>query len=110
MPRKWAPINAPGIGASVPSADADDTFTYQPKRTSSATTGSKPSTTTARAMTVRMDPEEADEVDGFVLALRTESGRRFDKSDMVRELIRLAREDPTVRRRLVRRLEKARSR
>jgi len=56
-------------------------------------------------MTVRMDPGEADEVDQFVLDLRGETGQRLDKADVVRELIRLAQEDHTVRRKLTKRLQ-----
>lgn len=109
MTKKWAPINAPGVGASAPSADGDEidapsTPTRRTRTTATATAGGKPSTVTARAMTVRMDPDEADEVDQFVLDLRAEAGRHFDKADLVRELIRLAREDTAVRRKLAKRL------
>lgn len=107
MTKKWAPINAPGVGASAPSADGDeiDAPDAAPDTAAgpAAPTG-KPSVTTARAMTVRMDPGEADDVDRFVLDLRDESGQRLDKADVVRELIRLARFDPAVRRKLIRRL------
>lgn len=107
MTKKWAPINAPGVGASAPSADGDeiDAPSTPTRRTATvAPAGGKPATVTARAMTVRMDPEEADEVDQFVLDLRAEAGRHFDKADMVRELIRLARSDLAVRRKLAKRL------
>lgn len=57
------------------------------------------------ATTLRLDPEEATEVDLFVLALREDSRRtRLDKAEVYRELIRLAREDDAVRRKLLRRL------
>lgn len=65
---------------------------------------SKPAVESSRAMTVRFEPSEADEVDRFVLDLRSESGQHLDKADVVRELIRLAQLDPAVRRKLVRRL------
>lgn len=58
----------------------------------------------ARAMTVRMDPDEADQVDRFVLDLRDETGQRLDKAEVVRELLRLAQHNPAVRRALVKRL------
>jgi hypothetical protein len=63
-----------------------------------------PSVTTARAMTVRMDPSEADDMDRFVLDLRDETGQRLDKAEVVRELLRLAQHNPSVRRALIKRL------
>ncbi|MFJ7250912.1 hypothetical protein ACIQWA_40630 [Kitasatospora sp. NPDC098652] len=59
----------------------------------------------AVALTVRHDPTEAQELDFFVLELREETGRRVDKAEIVRELLRAAREDDRVRRVLVRRLK-----
>ncbi|MEU9523693.1 hypothetical protein [Streptomyces sp. NPDC048224] len=57
------------------------------------------------ATTVRLDPEEATEVDLFILTLREDARRtRLDKAEVYRELMRLAREDDTVRRKLMRRL------
>jgi hypothetical protein len=64
----------------------------------------KPKVTEARAMTVRMEPDEADDVDRFVLDLRDETGQRLDKAEVVRELLRLAQHNPSVRRALVKRL------
>ncbi|WP_369361260.1 hypothetical protein [Streptomyces sp. cg2] len=59
----------------------------------------------AVATTVRLDPDEATEVDLFVLMLRDEARRtRLDKAEVYRELLRLAREDDAVRRKLLRRL------
>lgn len=63
-----------------------------------------PNVETARAMTVRMEPDEADDVDRFVLDLRDETGQRLDKAEVVRELLRLAQLNPSVRRALVKRL------
>jgi hypothetical protein len=59
----------------------------------------------AVAHTVRLDPEEATEVDLFVLMLRDDSRRtRLDKAEVYRELVRLAREDDAVRRKLLKRI------
>ncbi|MGW1379557.1 hypothetical protein ACWD6P_35555 [Streptomyces sp. NPDC002446] len=65
-----------------------------------------PAVKDAVAHTVRLDPEEATDVDLFVLGLRDDARRtRLDKAEVYRELIRLAREDDTVRRKLLRRLK-----
>lgn len=63
-----------------------------------------PAVATARAMTVRMEPDEADDVDQYVLNLRAETGQRLDKAEVVRELLRLAQHNPAVHRALVKRL------
>ena len=64
-----------------------------------------PAVKDAVAHTVRLDPDEATEVDLFVLTLRDDARRtRLDKAEVYRELIRLAREDPAVRKKLLRRL------
>lgn len=55
--------------------------------------------------TVRFDQEEATEVDQFVLELRAHADRRtLDKAEVIRELLRLAREHEPTRRALLRRL------
>ncbi len=60
----------------------------------------------AVALTVRFDPAEADEIDRYLLDLRTEIGRRrLDKAEVVRELLRQAREHEPTRRALIRRLK-----
>ena len=65
-----------------------------------------PAVKDAVAHTVRLDPEEATEVDLFVLTLRDEVRRtRLDKAEVYRELLRLAREDDSVRRKLLRRIK-----
>ncbi|MFE9341324.1 hypothetical protein [Streptomyces sp. NPDC007063] len=57
------------------------------------------------ATTVRFDPEEADEIDRWLVDLRSETGqRRLDKGEVIRELLRLARYHPETRRTLIRRL------
>ncbi|MFL6115614.1 MAG: hypothetical protein ACJ786_30340 [Catenulispora sp.] len=93
--------------ASLPHDAATDTENTAPtrgRRAGKTTKTAKPRVLSARAMTVRMDPGEADEIDRFVLDLRDETGQRLDKADVVRELIRLARHDPAVRRKLAARL------
>jgi hypothetical protein len=55
-------------------------------------------------MTVRVDRDEASAIDRLILELRDETGRRLDKAEVVRELLRLAQYDPAIRRKLVRRL------
>ncbi|WP_411073330.1 hypothetical protein [Streptomyces sp. cmx-4-25] len=65
-----------------------------------------PAVADAVAHTVRLDPEEATDVDLFVLGLRDDARRtRLDKAEVYRELVRLAREDDAVRRKLLRRLK-----
>ncbi|MFF7373627.1 hypothetical protein [Streptomyces tricolor] len=65
-----------------------------------------PAVKDAVAHTVRLDPEEATEVDLFVLTLRDDARRtRLDKAEVYRELLRLAREDDSVRRKLLRRIK-----
>ncbi|WP_326813295.1 hypothetical protein [Streptomyces scopuliridis] len=64
-----------------------------------------PAAADAVPTTVRFDPEESSEVDRFVLELRDDAGRRaLDKSEVVRELLRMAREHEPTRRALLRRL------
>lgn len=52
----------------------------------------------AVAFTVRFDQDEAIAVDEFVLAVRRAAGRRVDKSELVRALLRLARDWEDLRR------------
>jgi len=64
-----------------------------------------PAVKDAVAHTVRWDPDEATEVDLFILTVRDDTRRtRLDKAEVYRELLRLAREDDAVRRKLLRRL------
>ncbi|MFD8822099.1 hypothetical protein ACFV1C_07045 [Streptomyces sp. NPDC059605] len=59
----------------------------------------------AVALTVRFEPEEADDVDDFLREVRRVAGlRRLDKAEAVRELLRLAREHEPTRKALIRRL------
>ncbi|MER8237447.1 hypothetical protein [Streptomyces sp. NPDC094049] len=58
-----------------------------------------PAASDAIPTTIRFDVEEAAEIDLWLLALREAAGRRtLDKSEVIRELLRLAREhDPTYK-------------
>jgi hypothetical protein len=86
----------------------DEPADPEPKpRTRRRTGGRRPAPRAADAvaLTVRFEPEESDDVDAFLLELRREAGRRrLDKSEAVRELLRLAREHEPTRKALIRRL------
>ncbi|MFD7186283.1 hypothetical protein ACFV90_40770 [Streptomyces sp. NPDC059904] len=69
--------------------------------------GRRPAPEAASAVptTVRFDPEEASEVDFFVLELRDDAARRtLDKAEVIRELLRLAREHEPTKKALLKRL------
>lgn len=86
----------------------EDTPPVPPVRKPGRTRGGRhpaPEAASAVPTTVRFDPEEAAEVDRFVLDLRDDAHRtRLDKAEVVRELLRLAREHEPTRRALLRRL------
>ncbi|EFL04309.1 predicted protein [Streptomyces sp. SPB78] len=64
-----------------------------------------PAAADAIPTTVRFDPEESSEIDRFVLELRDDTARRaLDKAEVIRELLRLAREDGPTKNKLRRRL------
>ncbi|MFF7013228.1 hypothetical protein ACFY9Y_35040 [Streptomyces fimicarius] len=64
-----------------------------------------PAAADAVPTTIRFDPEESSEVDFFVLELRDDAGRRaLDKAEVIRELLRLAREHEPTKKALLRRL------
>ncbi|MEU3084735.1 hypothetical protein ABZ697_31095 [Streptomyces albidoflavus] len=64
-----------------------------------------PAVATAVTTTLRWDPEEALEIDRWVLDLAATTGRRkLDKAEVLRELVRLAQEHESVHKALVRRL------
>ncbi|MGC0319309.1 hypothetical protein [Kitasatospora acidiphila] len=100
-------------GDTVASRDRDATVSPEraprPGAPRRRTTGSRPAPRVADAvaMTVRFDPAEALEIDLQMLTLKEETGAsRLDKSEVIRELLRLAREHDGVRRTLVRRLSR----
>jgi hypothetical protein len=63
-----------------------------------------PAAAGSSALTVRFSPDEALEIDEWLLALRRETGQRLDKGEVIRELLRLARYHPGTRRTLTKRL------
>ncbi|MFD4263801.1 hypothetical protein ACFWR9_40920 [Streptomyces sp. NPDC058534] len=64
-----------------------------------------PAAADAVPTTVRFDEEEAREVSRFVLELQDDAGRRtLDKAEVIREVLRLAREHEPTRKALLRRL------
>ncbi|MDX2695944.1 hypothetical protein [Streptomyces ipomoeae] len=79
----------------------------RPSRPGRTRGGRRPPPAAADAVptTVRFDPEEASLVDRFILELRDDAARRtLDKAEVIRELLRLAREHDPTRRALLRRL------
>lgn len=64
-----------------------------------------PAAADAIPTTVRFDPEESVELDFFVLELRDDAGRRsLDKAEVIREVLRLAREHEPTKKALLKRL------
>ncbi|MGW4049097.1 hypothetical protein [Streptomyces sp. NPDC004721] len=47
-------------------------------------------------LTVRFDPGEALEIDRWILELRAQTGIRWDKAEVVRELLRMARTPDSI--------------
>ncbi|MGW1365234.1 hypothetical protein ACWCQP_48810 [Streptomyces chartreusis] len=79
----------------------------RPSRPGRSRGGKRPPPAAADAIptTVRFDPEEASEVDRFVLELRDDAARRnLDKAEVIRELLRMAREHEPTKKALLRRL------
>lgn len=107
---------AQGTGGDVVASGASDATEVQadeppPARRRSrpgrSRGGKRPPPATADAVptTVRFDPEEAREISRFVLGLQDDADRRtLDKAEVIRELLRLAREHEPTRRALLRRL------
>ncbi|KJS52463.1 hypothetical protein VM98_31285 [Streptomyces rubellomurinus subsp. indigoferus] len=59
----------------------------------------------AVALTVRVDRGDANDIDHWLIGLRCDAHRtRLDKSEAIRELLRLAREHEPTRRALLKRL------
>jgi hypothetical protein len=67
--------------------------TAKPRRAAAARERRRPAPQAAGSVptTVRFDPEESAEIDMWVVGLRRETGRRIDKAEAVRELLRMAR-------------------
>ena len=66
-----------------------------------STSNTKPSVLTGRKFTVLFDASSADDFDSLVLEARRQSGRRIDKSEVVRALIDLTRNDPDLLQRVI---------
>ncbi|WP_327250183.1 hypothetical protein [Streptomyces sp. NBC_01320] len=46
--------------------------------------------------TVRFDPGESLEIDQWLMELRTQTGIRWDKAEVIRELLRMARTPDSI--------------
>ncbi|WP_124723842.1 hypothetical protein [Streptomyces sp. ADI95-17] len=46
--------------------------------------------------TVRFDPSESLEIDQWILELRNQTGIRWDKAEVIRELLRMARTPDSI--------------
>ncbi|MGW8768682.1 hypothetical protein ACWGN5_40155 [Streptomyces sp. NPDC055815] len=91
----------------------DDTLFEEPPRSTPKTKPGRsrggrsapPAAADAIPTTIRFDPEEAAEIDLWILTLREEAGRRqLDKAEVFRELTRLAREHDPTHKALLRRI------
>jgi Arc/MetJ-type ribon-helix-helix transcriptional regulator len=67
----------------------------------------KPAPAAQRKYTVLLDSELADDFDGSLLHFRRQVGRRVDKSEVIRELVSLFNEDPTLAKEIAGRLQAA---
>lgn len=64
-----------------------------------------PEASSAVPTTIRFDPDEAGQIDRFILELRSDARRtQLDKAEVFRELIRMAQEHEPTRKALLRRL------
>jgi len=94
--------------AQAPAPAAEETKVPAPPRAATKRRPSgrrpAPAVSDAVALTVRLEPGEALDVDRWMVELRWQTGQRLDKSEVIRELLRMAREQPQTQRSLVRRL------
>jgi hypothetical protein len=96
-----------GTGPGDGNEDQEERPARRSPRPGRSRGGRRPPPAAADAVptTVRFDPEEASEVDFFILELRDDAGRRnLDKAEVIREVLRLAREHEPTRKALLRRL------
>lgn len=87
--------------------DQEEREPRRPSRPGRTRGGRRPPPAAADAIptTVRFDEEEAREISRFVLELQDAAGRRtLDKAEVIRELLRQAREHEPTRKALLRRL------
>lgn len=98
---------APGAPDATTEAQEEEPSPRPRTRPGRSRGGRRPPPAAADAVptTVRFDPEEANEISRFVLDLQDAAGRRtLDKAEVIRELLRLAREHEPTRKALLRRL------
>ncbi|MEU3084702.1 hypothetical protein AB0O03_28735 [Streptomyces diastaticus] len=102
------PLRRPEPGLNVGDRRAESTSKPASEQRAGRTRGGRrppPSVATAVTTTLRWDPEESLELDRWVLDLAATTGRRkLDKAEVLRELVRLAQEQESVQKALVRRL------
>lgn len=109
-PEVGAATAATAADSAAPPADSPTTTADKPAartvtRTRPGGRRGAPAVADAVAMTVRVDPDEAAEIDYFILMLRQGLSRgRLDKAEVIRELLRLAMEDEVTARKLAKRL------
>lgn len=102
-----SPLRRPARGLHFGDGPESDSAPPPPPRPGRSRGGKRPHAAAADAVptTVRWDPEEARQIDRWVLELADAAGRRrLDKSEVIRELVRLAQEHPATANALVRRL------
>ncbi|MFH8387668.1 hypothetical protein ACH4E7_43460 [Kitasatospora sp. NPDC018058] len=86
-------------------SDTDQPRPARPQRRARGGRRPAPAASDAVALTVRVDPDEATEIDHWLLALRDDAHRtRLDKAEAIRELLRLARDHEPTRKALLKRL------
>ncbi|THA28471.1 hypothetical protein [Streptomyces sp. A1547] len=94
-------------GGQAENDDQEEKPLRAPRAVGRSRGGRRPPPAAADAVptTVRFDPEEAAELDFFVLELRDDAARRnLDKAEVIREALRLVREDPATKNKLIKRL------
>lgn len=91
----------------TPSQNSADRFAAAAKRTRRSALKPTPAMAAQRKYTVLIDSELADDFDGSLLHFRRQVGRRVDKSEVIRELVSLFNEDPTLAKQIADRLHAA---
>jgi hypothetical protein len=91
----------------TPAQNSADRFAAAAKRTRRPAPEPTPATAAQRKYTVLLDSELADDFDGSLLHFRRQVGRRVDKSEVIRELVSLFNEDPTLVKEIADRLHAA---
>jgi hypothetical protein len=91
----------------TPGQNSADRFAAAAKRTRRSAPKPTPTMVAQRKYTVLIDSELADDFDGSLLHFRRQVGRRVDKSEVIRELVSLFNEDPTLAKQIAERLHAA---